>query len=453
MVDIVNGAAGVTRTSVELDRRDLVPPTGLRDFWYPAIQAKKIGKKPQRIKMLGEELCFFRGGDGKVAALSDICPHRGASLADGDCHYQGTVACPYHGWVFDAAGDCLAVLSEGPQSKIPGKVKARSYPTQELKGMVFVWMGEEEPAGHAPIDEDVPPEFFQDDALVLYRETTWPVNWRVALENSMDSHVYYVHRDSVNVLIRGPQDPYGRTPRIRPMFVGNGFNVVWGNLKDIGNPRRSWGFLDYLKLMTGKIPYQDEYSGLGKWPKSKWRLAWNWLFLPANKRRLKMQPLTNDPLWGPGHHLPGMFRSDVRTNVYTRMCVPEDENTTRIFYYHYTSPGGRLGRIYERAHFFFWHNWMMNIQFSDQDVKVMLRQRYDTAEKLSGTDAEIIQWRKLLQRVASEGRQALKDLQADHLAKQMGTTTAEEFAEDRLKEQGLDDVTEFMAGSATGSER
>ena len=125
----VNGSAAVKGKSVDLDRRDLVPPTGLRDFWYPAIQAKKIGKKPVRIKMLGEELCFFRGGDGQVAALSDICPHRGASLADGDCHYEGTVACPYHGWVFDAQGECLAVLSEGPQSKIPGKVKARTYPT------------------------------------------------------------------------------------------------------------------------------------------------------------------------------------------------------------------------------------------------------------------------------------------------------------------------------------
>ena len=432
------------RKPLGLDRRDLVPSQGLREFWYPAISARQVGRKPVKLKMLGEELCLFRDKDGKVAALWDVCPHRGASLAEGDCHYKGTVACPYHGWVFDGQGECLAVLSEGPTSGIPGKVRARAYPTRELKGMVFVWMGEEEPA---PIEEDVPVEFFEEDSLLLYRTTDWPVNWRIALENSMDSHVYYLHRDSINLLSRGPQDPSGRTPRIRPVFVGNGFNVIWGDRSAIGNPRRTWSISDYWRVLTGKATYQDEYPGLGQWPKSKWRLWWNWIFLPANRRRFSKPPLVTHPHWGPGHHLPGMFRSDSRTNIYTRMCVPIDADTTRIIYYHFTRPGSWVGRAYERVHFFLWHNWVQNIQFSNQDVSVMVNQRYDTVEKLSGTDAEIIQWRKLLQRVANEGRQALKELRAEHLAKQMGTTEAEVFAQDLLREQ-VEDVAEFMAGSA-----
>ena len=217
----------------DLDRRELAPPKGLHDFWYPALLEKKVGKKPVRLQMLGEELCFFRGQDGKVAALWDVCPHRGASLAQGDCHFKGTVACPYHGWVFDGDGECVSVLSEGPNSGIPGKVQAGKYPTQTLKGMVFVWMGEGKPA---PIEEDVPEEFFEEDSQVLYGGAVWPVNWRVALENSMDSHVYYVHRDSILMLARGPLDPYARSPRIRPVFVGNGFNVIWGDLETQGNP-------------------------------------------------------------------------------------------------------------------------------------------------------------------------------------------------------------------------
>ena len=431
---------------VEIDRRDLAPPLGLRDFWYPAMLAKKVGNKPVKIKMLGEELCLFRDGAGQVAALWDVCPHRGGSLSAGDCHYNGTVSCAYHGWTFDGQGACVAVLSEGPLSGIPGKVKARVYPTRELKGMVFVWMDEEPPA---PIEEDVPEEFFERDSLVMYRETTWPVNWRVALENSMDAHVFYVHRDSINMLMRGPQDPDARTPRIRPMFTGNGYNVIWGDASVLSNPRRRWGFRDYWKLMTGKIPYQDYYPGLGKWPKSKWRLLWNWLFIPANIRRLNQPPFTTNPRWGSGHHLPGMFRTDQRASMYTRMCVPIDENSSRVFYYHSTRPGSWLGRVYERLHFILWHNWVLNIQFSNQDMRVMAPQRYDTPEKLAGTDAEIIQWRKLLQRVTSEGRQVLKELQAEHLARQMGSTDAEEFAEKLLKEQGLEDVNEFLAGTAS----
>jgi hypothetical protein len=129
------------------------------------------------------------------------------------------------------------------------------------------------------------------------------------------------------------------------------------------------------------------------------------------------------------------------------MCVPVDEDNTRIIYYHFTRPGSWAGRLYERAHYFLWHNWVQNIQFSNQDLSVMVNQRYDTVEKLSGTDAEIIQWRKLLQRVANEGRHVLKELRAEHLAKQMGTTEAESFAQDLLQEQ-VEDVAKFMAGTA-----
>jgi len=332
----------------DLDRRQLAPPEGLRDFWYPALLDSKVGKKPVRLKMLGEELCFFRDEHGNVAALWDVCPHRGASLAQGDCHFKGTVACAYHGWVFNGEGECVSVLSEGPNSGIPGKVQAQKYPTQTLKGLVFVWMGEGEPA---PIEEDVPEEFFEEKSQVLYRIADWPVNWRVALENSMDSHVYYVHRDSILMLARGPLDPYSRSPRIRPVFVGNGFNVIWGDAEDAGNPRRSFGFREYFDILRGKLHYQDSHNGLGRWPKSKWRLLWNWVFIPANKRRLSRPVTTTNPLWGPGHHLPGMFRTDMRTHMYTRMCVPIDGDTTRIVYYHTTRPGNLLGRIYERVHF------------------------------------------------------------------------------------------------------
>ena len=48
------------------------------------------------------------------------------------------------------------------------------------------------------------------------------------------------------------------------------------------------------------------------------------------------------------------------------------------------------------------------------------------------------------QRVAIEGRGVLKDLQAEHLAKEMDTTIAEGFATDQLQSQGLEDVPEFF---------
>jgi nitrite reductase/ring-hydroxylating ferredoxin subunit len=80
----------------------MIPPLGLWNHWYPAVLQRDVLRgRPLRVRMLGQNLCLFRTRRGDVAALSDVCPHRGGSLSDGDCHYPGTVACPYHGWVFE----------------------------------------------------------------------------------------------------------------------------------------------------------------------------------------------------------------------------------------------------------------------------------------------------------------------------------------------------------------
>ena len=158
------------------DIRPLIPKLGLRNYWYPAITDRAVGsRKPVKVSLLGEEICLFRGANGNVAAIQDICPHRGARLSEGDCHYKGTVACPYHGWVYDESGKNVMVLSEGPNSSVCGKAgtEAKAYPTRTLKGLVFVWVGDGDPA---PIEEDVPEEFFDDGALVLIGQVHWRCN-------------------------------------------------------------------------------------------------------------------------------------------------------------------------------------------------------------------------------------------------------------------------------------
>ncbi|HTG11868.1 MAG TPA: Rieske 2Fe-2S domain-containing protein, partial [Candidatus Eisenbacteria bacterium] len=216
---VADATNGVPRLSGDI--RHLIPKLGLRNYWYPAIEDRTVGRrKPVKVSLLGEEICLFRGAAGEVAAIQDICPHRGARLSEGDCHYQGTVACPYHGWVYDESGKNVMVLSEGPNSGVCGKAgtEAKAYPTRTLKGLVFVWIGEGPPA---PIEEDVPEEFFDDETLILIGQVNWRCNWEVALENSMDSHVNYVHRNAVVVarsgfIARGAQGEH-------PIFVGNGF--------------------------------------------------------------------------------------------------------------------------------------------------------------------------------------------------------------------------------------
>src|SRR5262245_10025041 len=118
---------------------DYCPKLGFREYWYPGIWASKVGtRKPVRLKMLGEELVLFRGADGKAVALSDWCPHRGARLSNGLCDFPGTVTCPYHGYVFDGTGQCVAGLVEAVESTLAPKMRARRYPPSDRQRPVFV---------------------------------------------------------------------------------------------------------------------------------------------------------------------------------------------------------------------------------------------------------------------------------------------------------------------------
>ena len=363
------------------DIRALVPPLGLREYWFPALEAKKVRNKPVGLKLLGEELVFFRGENNEVKALWNVCPHRGGSLMHGDCHYAGTISCPYHGWTYDGEGNVLAVLPEGPDSQVPGKVKARAYPTRTLKGMVFVWMGIGEPV---PIEEDVPPEFFDDITQILYRTEYWPVNWNVALENGGDAHVPYVHRNSLKQLIH-PMPGSGPIPQLN--------KVVPGRAVILDRMARQGGRL----AGSGAWP-QHYFPALGgKWPKHRWRTRWSWVFGPARKR-VSRRPAWDCPQqeWKSGHHLPGMFRNDHRTDMYTRNSVPVTESLSRQVYFKATRPNSWVGRVYERVHFTLIGRWMQVTNFSRQDFTAVAPQRYDTAEHLSATDTHQVLWRRLV---------------------------------------------------------
>ena len=362
------------------DRRDLIPELGLREYWYPGIPAARVGKrKATLVQILGDDVTFFQGKEG-VVAITNSCPHRGAMLHMGDCWWKGTISCSYHGWTFDETGDVTAVLGEGPDSKIHGKVQAKIYPTRTLKGVVFVWMGNGAPA---PIEEDVPEEFFRDDLTVLHTNEKWNTNWRPALENVYDAHVQYVHRDSFQLM--GFPIPQAGPSRTKPEVInGRALNMDFASRRMM------------VASMKDRV-YQEYYPKADVvWPRGKWRLYWTWMFKWAANRRMKKAHFIENPEWKGGHHLPSMFRAFYGTHLYTRWAVPVDKDNIRLFYFHAAKPGNLLGRIYEKLNYHLWHDWNMNFNFSGQDGRQMIHQYYDRPEKLSATDVQTIEWRKLV---------------------------------------------------------
>jgi phenylpropionate dioxygenase-like ring-hydroxylating dioxygenase large terminal subunit len=416
---VSNGSGQGMMPDLSGDIRPLIPPLGLREYWYPAIQSKKVGaKRPTKVRMLGTDLAFFRGKDGKVAALGDVCPHRGARLSEGHCHFRGTVSCPYHGWTFDETGKNVAVLSEGPDSRICGKpgTEARAYPTQEMKGIVFVWMGEGEPA---PIEEDVPEEFFKPDVLVHVGMRYWEANWAVALENALDSHLSYLHRDAWRVIMSGKHLPRGGIGW-QPVWVGAGF--AGGGQRNPAGPN-----------------WFDYYPDLGiQWPKTNYRRFAGFLrflteYVPHAQSRL-------GPRWVGGHRLPSMLRI-VNPSLYTtRWCVPVDENRTRVWYFYVWPVASLKERMLLTIQQKLYMQWLHEGQFSQQDYSSMPNQRWDTPEMLSNYDSELFLWRKLLVTKHFGGRNAKIRFTGRSLVGDDGLITGSEESDDHgapVKEEAL----------------
>ena len=108
--------------------------------WYVAAFGEEIQRELLARTLLGKRLVFFRTTDHRVVALDDRCPHRSMPLSAGSL--QGdTVVCGYHGFRFNAEGDCIEVPS---QSTCPKNVGTRAYRTIERGAVVWIWMGDPE---------------------------------------------------------------------------------------------------------------------------------------------------------------------------------------------------------------------------------------------------------------------------------------------------------------------
>ena len=283
------------------------------------------GGKPVGLKLLGEQLMFFRDRNGEVQALWDYCPHRGVYLSWGDCFWKGYVSCPYHGATFDGDGECVEFITEGPDSKMVGRLKAKKFPTRTLRGTVFVWMGEGEPA---PIEEDVPPEYFDDsdDVIIMSTWRYWDCNWMIALENTSDAHnATYVHRNALRHMF-GPHAKLAARPRTP---LGYPSKIVEGRAV-VGTGRQARENVAEYYYKDGKMPYQLHYPRTGGiWPLTRWRLLWAWFFEWIERFYSSRELLEGPEEWRGGMHLPGMQRVN---HLYTRWCIPVEENLTRVLY-------------------------------------------------------------------------------------------------------------------------
>lgn len=159
--------------------------------WYVAAEADEITTKPKKVKLLGFDFALFRDETGKIACISDVCVHRGASLGEGRLN-NGCVECPYHGWTFNGEGRVTKIPSLAPETPIPNRARVDTYPAVEKYGWVWVFLGDLPEAERPPLPDF--PEFADSSWRKIRGDFTWNANYARVVENGLDfAHAPFVH--------------------------------------------------------------------------------------------------------------------------------------------------------------------------------------------------------------------------------------------------------------------
>jgi len=182
---------------------------GLRNFWYAACFSKEIGENDVLVrKILGEGI-LLRRVHGQVRAIRDRCIHRGVKFSDKvECYTPETITCWYHGFTFRWEDGEVCSIFASPESKAVGTQRVKVYPVEEVNGMIFVFVGDENYTP-PPLSHDVPPGFLEPGIALEGESRVVKANWRLGPEGGIDEAHRYLHRESPLLLDGRKSMPLG----------------------------------------------------------------------------------------------------------------------------------------------------------------------------------------------------------------------------------------------------
>ena len=172
-------------------------PSPFPEGWYFVASRQAVQKARLLQKTwMGENIVVWCDENGGVCVAEAYCPHLGSDLgpAAGGRVCGGRLVCPFHGFEYDASGQCVAT----PYADPPRNAKLRVFETREILGLIFAWWGilGREPQWRLPAD---PPDQagWSNFAISAIR---FPGHPQETTENSVDlAHLRYVHGyDSVS---------------------------------------------------------------------------------------------------------------------------------------------------------------------------------------------------------------------------------------------------------------
>ncbi len=159
--------------------------------WYFVASRKTVVREGLIEKTwLGEEIVAWADDEGRICVADAFCPHLGSHMGPsvGGVVRDGCLVCPFHGFEFDTAGQCVAT----PNAPPPKAARLKLYETREVLGMIFAWWG----SGGRPAQWRLPDEPPAGVEWTGLRSTTLRFRGhpQETTENSVDvEHLEYTH--------------------------------------------------------------------------------------------------------------------------------------------------------------------------------------------------------------------------------------------------------------------
>ena len=221
------------------------------DHWYPVAWSPEV--KPGKTfaaQFAGQPVVLVRPAQGDaVFALEDRCAHRQVPLSQGvvdGC----ALRCSYHGWTYDAGGNCIDVPYLG-KGKLPNGVRA--YPTLEQDGLIFIWPGD--PQAIKPLG----PLGAVADPAFKTRRFGKIVNCHYTFmhENLMDMNHQFLHRRQMGKIAPRYLDRRMGADwlEVDYSFARTAGKQPWGEAVIVGRRGVSREQRDLMTIRTG-YPYQ-----------------------------------------------------------------------------------------------------------------------------------------------------------------------------------------------------
>jgi nitrite reductase/ring-hydroxylating ferredoxin subunit len=224
----------------------------MRRYWMPAALSTELpnaDSDPVRVRLLGENLIAFRDTNGEVGLVAENCPHRGASLFFGRNEECG-LRCVYHGWKFDATGNCVDMPNEPAESDFKHKVKVTAYPTVEKAGVVWAYMG---PADKRPPDPNL--EWMRaPEGFAWVSKTFQECNYLQAMEGGLDtSHSSFLHR---NLDAAGLANPRARSTAPRLEVINTDYGYMYASIRPLPDDQKN-----FVRIYHFVMPFYQLRAG------------------------------------------------------------------------------------------------------------------------------------------------------------------------------------------------